>query len=272
MSCNRRSLIREHDFQAKYAAIVPRLDERQRRLIAAADALFLGRGGVSSVSRASGRSRTTMHRGRAELDAGSAAARHLRKAGGGRKRMAEPDPALLQALEALVEPLPRGAPRSPWRWTCQSTRPLAEALRPRGHPIRAPTVAVRLHDRGYRVQANTKTREGTHHPERDQPCQSINTPVKKYGTHQAPVISVETPKPELGGPDHNPGQAWSRTGRPRHVTGHEFPDKTRGQAIPSGLDDMGPNGGWVNVGGDHDTASVAIASRRRGWRQLRQPR
>jgi hypothetical protein len=265
-------MISEHDFQEKYAAIFPRLDERQRRLIAAADALFLGRGGVSRVSRASGLSRTTIHRGRTELDAGSSADRHIRKAGGGRKRMAEQDPALLQALEALVEPLTRGDPMSPLRWTCKSTRQLAEALRQRGHPISAPTVAVLLHDLGYSLQANTKTLEGTNHPDRDQPFQYINTQVKKYLKHQASVLSVDTKKKELVGPYKNPGQEWRRTGRPRHVNVHDFPDKTRGKAIPYGIYDSGQNVGWVNVGCDNDTASFAIESIRRWWMQMSQQR
>ncbi len=265
-------MISEHDFQEKYAAIFPRLDERQRRLIAAADALFLGRGGVSRVSRASGLSRTTIHRGRAELDAGSPANRRIRKAGGGRKRMAEQDPALLQALEALVEPLTRGDPMSPLRWTCKSTRQLAEALRQRGHPISAPTVAVLLHDLGYSLQANTKTLEGTNHPDRDQQFQYINTQVKKYLKHQAPVISVDTKKKELVGPYKNPGQEWRRKGRPRHVNVHDFPDKKRGKAIPYGIYDIGQNVGWVNVGCDNDTASFAIESIRRWWMQMGQQR
>jgi transposase len=105
--------------------------------------------------------------------------RRIRKAGGGRKRIAEQDPALLQALEALVEPLTRGDPRSPLRWTCKSTRQLAEALRTRGHPISAPTVATLLHALGYSLQANTKTLEGTEHPDRDQQFQYINTQVKR---------------------------------------------------------------------------------------------
>jgi hypothetical protein len=233
---------------------------------------FWGAGGVSRVSRASGLSRTTMHRGRAELDAGSSADRHIRKAGGGRKRTAEQDPALLQALEALVEPLTRGDPMSPLRWTCKSTRQLAEALRQRGHPLSAPTVAVLLHDLGYSLQANTKTLEGTTHPDRDQQFQYINTQVKKYVKHQAPVISVETNKKELVGPDQNPGQEWRRTGRPRHVKVHDFPDKTRGKAIPDGIDDIGQNVGWVTVGCDNDTASVAIESIRRWWMQMSQRR
>ena len=168
-------MISEHDFQEKYAATFPRLDEKQRRLIAAADALFLGHGGMATVARASGLSWTTIDRGRAELEAGSTIDRRVRKAGGGRKRIAEQEPTLLQALEALVEPLTRGDPMSPLRWTCKSTRQLAEALRKQGHPISAPTVAARLHDLGYSWQAKTKTLEGSKHPDRDRQFQYINT-------------------------------------------------------------------------------------------------
>lgn len=265
-------MISEHDFQEKYAAIFPRLDERQRRLIAAADALFLGHGGVSTVSRASGLSRTTIHRGRVELDAGSAADRGIRRAGGGRKRRAVQDPALLHALEALVEPLTRGDPMSPLRWTCKSTRQLAEALRTRGHRISYPTVATLLHDLGYSLQANTKTLEGANHPDRDEQFQYINTHVKRYLKRQQPVVSVDTKKKELVGLYKNPGQEWRKTGQPRHVNVHDFPDKKLGKAIPYGIYDIGQNIGWVNVGCDNDTASFAIESIRRWWMQMGQQR
>src|SRR5215475_5023963 len=149
-------MISEHDIQEKYAAIFPRLDEQQRRLIAAADALVLGHAGVATVAHASGLSRTTIHRGQAELAAGSTIDRRVRNAGGGRKRIAEQEPTLLHAREALVEPLTRGDPMSPWRWTCKSMRQLAEALRKPGQPSSAPTIAARLHDWGYSWQAHTK--------------------------------------------------------------------------------------------------------------------
>jgi Rhodopirellula transposase DDE domain len=265
-------MISEHDLQEKDGAIVPRHDERQRRLSAAADALFLGRGGVSTVARASGRSRPPIHRGRAELAAGSPCDRRIRNAGGGRKRLAERDPTLLGALEALVAPLTRGEPLSPLRGTCQSTRQLAEALGQQGQAIRAPTVATLLHDLGYRLQANAKTRAGADHPDRAQPFHSINTPVKKYFQHKAPVISVATTKQELGGLYKNPRQGWRKTGQPRPVNGHDFPDKMRGKAIPYGVYDMGQKVGGVNVGGDNDTASFASERIRRWWLHLGQPR
>lgn len=265
-------MISEHDFQEKSAAIFPRLDERQRRLIAAADALFLGHGGVSTVSRASGLSRTTIHRGRAERDAGSAADQRLRRSGGGRKRRAAQDPALRQALEGLVEPLTRGDPRSPLRWPCKRTRQVAKALRTRGHRISYPTVATRLHDLGYSLQAKTKTLEGTDHPDRDEQFQYINMQVKRYLKRQPPVVSGDTQKKELVGLSKNPGQEWGKTGQPRHVHVPDCPDQQLGKAIPYGIYDIGQNVGWVNVGCDNDTARFAIESLRRWWMQMGQQR
>ena len=264
-------MIREHDLQEKYQAIFPLLDERQRRVIAAADALFLGRGGVSQVARASRLSRTTIHRGIAGLDAGSEVGTRTRQAGGGRKSMVEQAPALLEALEALVEPLTRGDPMSPLRWTCKSTRQLAAALRQQGYPISHPTVATLLHDLGYSLQANVKTLEGTSHPDRDQQFHYLNAQVKRYLKSQRPVVSVDTKKKELIGPYKNPGQTWRKQGTPQPVNTHDFPDKQLGKAIPYGVYDIGQNVGWVNVGCDNDTASFAIESIRRWWVRMGKP-
>jgi transposase len=173
-------MIHEHDLQAKYEAIFPSLDERQRRVIAAADALFLGRGGVSQVARASQLSRTTVHRGLAERDSRNEVGMRTRHAGGGRKSVVEREPAILEALEALVEPLTRGDPMSPLRWTGKSTRQLAAALSQQGYPLSHPPVATLLHELGYSLQANVKTLEGTVHPDRDQQFHYINAQVKRY--------------------------------------------------------------------------------------------
>jgi DDE family transposase len=264
-------MIPEQELRAKYEAIFPRLDERQRRVIAAADALFLGRGGVSRVSHASGLSRTTLHRGLAELHTQSQAETRIRHVGGGRKGVAEQDPTLLEALEALVEPLTRGEPMSPLRWTCKSTRQLAAALRQLGYHISHPTVARLLHDLGYSLQANVKTLEGASHPDRDAQFQYINMQVKKCLNRQRAVISVDTKKKELVGLYKNPGQEWRKTGNPRHVNLHDFPDKKLGKAVPDGVYDIGQNVGWVNVGGDNDTASFAIESLRRWWVHMGKP-
>jgi transposase len=264
-------MIHTHDLREKYGAIFPLLDERQRRVIAAADALFLGRGGVSQVARASGLSRTTIHHGIAELDAGSAPSTRIRHAGGGRPSVVDREPAILEALEALVEPLTRGDPMSPLRWTCKSTRQLAAALTQQGYSISHPTVATLLHALGYSLQANVKTLEGTSHPDRDQQFQYINAHVKQYLKHHRPVISVDTKKKELVGSYKNPGQTWRRQGDPQLVNVHDFPDKQRGKAIPYGVYDIGQNLGWVNVGCDNATASFAIESIRRWWGQMGKP-
>jgi transposase len=264
-------MIHTHDLREKYGAIFPLLDERQRRVIAAADALFLGRGGVSQVARASGLSRTTIHHGIAELDAGSAPSTRIRHAGGGRPSVVDRAPAILEALEALVEPLTRGDPMSPLRWTCKSTRQLAAALTQQGYSISHPTVATLLHALGYSLQANVKTLEGTSHPDRDQQFQYINAHVKQYLKHHRPVISVDTKKKELVGSYKNPGQTWRRQGDPQLVNVHDFPDKQRGKAIPYGVYDIGQNLGWVNVGCDNATASFAIESIRRWWGQMGKP-
>jgi transposase len=264
-------MIHTHDLREKYGAIFPLLDERQRRVIAAADALFLGRGGVSQVARASGLSRTTIHHGIAELDAGSAPSTRIRHAGGGRPSVVDRAPAILEALEALVEPLTRGDPMSPLRWTCKSTRQLAAALTQQGYSISHPTVATLLHALGYSLQANVKTLEGTSHPDRDQQFQYINAHVKQYLKHHRPVISVDTKKKELVGSYKNPGQTWRRQGDPQLVNVHDFPDKQRGKAIPYGVYDIGQNLGWVHVGCDNATASFAIESIRRWWGQMGKP-
>jgi len=264
-------MIREQDLHEKYAVVFPLLDERQRRVIAAADALFLGRGGASRVARASGLSRTTIHRGLAELDQGRVTGTRTRQAGGGRKSVVDRDPTLLEALEALVEPLTRGDPMSPLRWTCKSTRQLAAALQHQGYAISHPTVASLLHELGYSLHANAKTLEGTSHPDRDQQFQYINAQVKRYLQSKRPVISVDTKKKELVGLYKNPGQTWRQQGNPPRVNLHDFPDKQLGKAIPYGVYDIGQNLGWVNVGCDNDTASFAVESIRRWWVHMGKP-
>lgn len=264
-------MIHEQDLQEKYEAIFPRLHERQRRLIAAADALCLGRGGVSQVARASQLSRTTIHRGIAALATSAQGDTRLRQTGGGRKRVVAHNPALLTALEALVEPVTRGDPLSPLRWTCKSTRQLAAALEQQGYTSSPPTVATLLYDLGYSLQANAKTREGASHPDRDRQFRYLNAYVKRSLNSQRPVISVDTKKKELSGSYKNAGQTWRPKGDPEPVNMHDVPEKELGKAVPYGVDDIGHNVGWVNVGCDHDTASFAIESLRRWWAQMGQP-
>jgi hypothetical protein len=264
-------MIREDDLQAKYAAIFPRLDEQQCRMIAAADALCLGHGGVSRVARASGLSRTTIHRGIAERDESREPGRRTRHVGGGRKGVVDRDPTLLQALEALVEPLTRGDPMSPLRWTCKSTRQLAAALRQQGDTISHPPVASLLQELGDSLQAHVKTLEGPSPPDRDPQFRSINTPVTRSIQRKRPVIAVDTNKKARVGPYNTAGPTWRKPGDPQPVNRHAVPDTQRGKAMPSGVDALGQHVGGVHVGREHDTASVAGESIRRWWVPLGKP-
>jgi hypothetical protein len=196
----------------------------------------------------------------------------LRQAGGGRKRLTETDPALFAALEALVEPLTRGDPESPLRWTCKSTRRLAAELGTRRHAIGYRTVAWLLHEAGYSLQANRKTREGNQHPDRNAQFEFINTQAMRFQKRRQPVISVDTKKKELVGDFKNAGREWNPQGEPENVRLHDFQDKELGKAIPYGVYDVTNNQGWVSVGIDHDTAYFATASIRRWWEEMGTPR
>lgn len=250
----------------KYAVLFEHLNERQRRIVAAADARFSGYGGISQVSRMSGLSRSTLHQGIKELEGTSGTTpERARKAGGGRKRITERAPAILKKLEAMVDPLTRGDPMSPLRWTCKSTRQLARALSEQGHAVSHPVVAEMLRQLGYSLQANAKTLEGAQHPDRNEQFLYINRQVKGYLGKGLPVISVDTKKKELVGAYRNGGQEWQPAGSPEKVSVHDFPDPRVGKAIPYGVYDVGRNLGWVNVGRDHDTATFAVESIRRWW-------
>jgi transposase len=248
--------------------ILPHLDERQRRLLLGAAARSMGWGGIATVARASGVSRPTITQGLRELERSRTSAERVRRAGGGRKKLRERAPQMVEELERLVDPDTRGDPMSPLRWTCKSTRQLAGALTQRGYPVSYPVVAELLHDLGYSLQANVKTREGTAHPDRDAQFGYLNEQVKVFLAAGLPVISVDTKKKELVGAFKNGGQEWHPTGQPERVNVHDFPDKKVGKAIPYGIYDVGRNTGWVNVGQDHDTASFAVESLRRWWRNV----
>jgi DDE family transposase len=249
------------------------LDERSRRHWAAAEARELGYGGVSAVARATGLARDTIRVGLRELHQQSLhpeepSSARLRKPGGGRKALVESDPELLPALEALVEPLTRGDPESPLRWTCKSTRQLAKELTRQRHPIGYRTVAWLLHEAGYSLLANRKTREGSRHPDRNAQFEYINAQAKRFQKRQQPVISVDTKKKELVGDFKNGGQEWRPQGEPEKVRVHDFVDKKLGKAIPYGVYDVTNNQGWVSVGINHDTAYFATASVRRWWEEM----
>lgn len=253
---------------AIYELVSPRLDERQRRLLAAAAARTLGRGGITMVARATGMSRQTVYDGLADLDdATGLAAGRARRAGGGRQRLTERDPGLVAALEALVDPVTRGDPESPLRWTCKSTAQLARALTAQGHPVSDDTVGRLLKQQDYTLQGTRKTVEGAQHPDRDAQFGYLNEQARAHLAAGQPVVSVDTKKKELVGDYANPGQEWQPQGAPVEVKVHDFPDKQLGKAIPYGVYDLGANIGWVGVGTDHDTARFAVATLGRWWEQ-----
>ena len=258
-------VVTEEMLAAKFTAILPHLDERQRRLVLAADARMLGHGGIRQVARAAGVREATVSLGVSELEAGAGPLGRVRRPGGGRKRAADLDPGLVPALRALVEPEERGDPQSPLRWTVKSTRTLAAELTAQGHRVSAGTVADLLHADGFRLQANAKTVEGRQHPDRDAQFRYINDQVKAYQDAGDPVISVDAKKKETVGEFGNAGRQWRPKGDPARVRDHDFAGEAEGKAIPYGIYDLAANSGWVNVGTDHNTAAFAVESIRRWW-------
>jgi hypothetical protein len=256
----------------KYRLLRSEMDERLRRQWAAAEARELGWGGVTAVARATGLSRVTITAGLRELDQPAreraAEAARVRRPGGGRKRLTETDPALLAALEDLIEPMTRGDPESPLRWTCKSTRRLAEELTRQKHPVSPRTVAMLLHEAEYSLQGNRKTREGASHPDRDAQFEYINASVRRFQSRGQPAVSVDTKKKELVGDFKNGGRTWRPKGQPEEVRVHDFKDPELGKAIPYGVYDLIHDQGWVSVGIDHDTAEFAANSIRRWWTQM----
>jgi hypothetical protein len=262
----------EKVIKQKFIVLNPLLDERTRRLWAACEAKALGWGGIAAVSQATGLSRTTIAAGLRECEPSEVAEvvpeGRRRCAGGGRKRLTQDDPRLLHDLESLVEPVTRGDPQSPLRWTCKSTRKLAIELQAMGHVVGARTVAHLLHDMHYSLQANRKTREGAAHPDRDAQFNHINEQTKAFQERHQPVVSVDTKKKELVGDFKNAGREWQPKGEPERVRVYDFLDKKLGKAIPSGVYDVTTNTGWVTVGTDHDTAEFAVETVRHWWQQM----
>jgi len=253
--------------QAKFSAVWDHLDERNRRIMAASEALSLGHGGVTLVHRACGLSRKAISNGILEIREGSLVpVGRIRKPGGGRKPLASTDPKLAVALEMLVEGGTRGDPGSPLRWICKSTRALAKELTGKGHPVSHTKVSRILHGLGYSLQGNRKTLEGADHPHRDAQFRHISSAVKRCLSRGLPVISVDTKKKELVGNYHNAGGQWKPKKSPVKVQGHDFPKPDVPRAYPYGIYDLGRNTGFVNVGTDHDTGAFAVASIRGWWR------
>lgn len=251
----------------------PQLGERDWRVVAGAVAGVLGRGGIRTVAAVAHAGRASVARGLAEVTGAPVATpgpRRQRQPGGGRKRLTEQDPTLLQDLDALVDPTTRGDPQSGLRWTCKSLRNLAEALKQRGHQVSARKVGELLHEHGYSLQANRKTEEGQSHPDRDAQFEHIHQLALQFQERRQPVVSVDTKKKELIGAFKQAGQEWQPQGQPERVSTYDFPSQAEGKAIPYGVYDLGQNTGWVSVGTDHDTAEFAVATLGQWWQQMGQ--
>ena len=262
--------------EAKFEALSGRLDEATLRVWAATEARSLGRGGVSTVAKAIGMSRTTIYAGLSELKTAQLPANkssgrpRVRATGGGRKKLADKDASLLSALDALVEPTSRGDPVSPLRWTCKSTYRLSDELKRQGYEVSQRTVCDLLSQMGFSLQSTRKTREGGKHEDRDAQFAHIAKAVTDYQAAGDPVISVDTKKKELIGDFKNAGKEWQPAGTPEEVRVYDFIDAELGKVAPYGIYDLTANTGWVNVGIDHDTAEFAVESIRRWWLEMGQ--
>jgi hypothetical protein len=251
------------------------MDERVTRLWAAGEAKALGRGGVAAVTAATGILGKRIWHGMRDLaeirrspPVVPAQHQRIRRPGAGRKRLTDKDPNLVPDLESLIDPVTRGDPESPLRWTCKSVRKLAEELRAMGHDVGPQKVSELLRELGYSLQATRKTREGCAHPDRNAQFEHINAQASAFQRAGEPVISVDTKKKELVGDFANGGEEWQPAGEPERVRVHDFIDKELGKAIPYGVYDLARNEGWVNVGIDHDTSEFAVESIRRWWRRM----
>lgn len=264
----RRDEVLEASIVAKYAVVAPVLDERARRLWAASESRAIGYGGDALVSAATGLARETIRNGRREIECGVEAGARIRRAGAGRPKVTNAQPGVKEALERLVDPLTRGDPMSPLRWTCKSRAKLAAALTSEGWCISSTTVGRLLHELGYRLHSVRKRHEGASHPDRNGQFEHINRTAASFLRRGEPVISVDTKKKELVGNFKNVGREWQPKGCPDEALVHDFPQDSIGKAVPYGVYDMARNEAWVSVGRDHDTPQFAVASIRQWWKAM----
>lgn len=264
----RRNTEAETSMREKYTVMAPLLNERARRFWAATEARAMGYGGVKAVARATGMSVNTIRKGLAELDAQVEETSRVRREGGGRRKLVEGQPGLDAALDLLIDPVVRGDPESPLRWTTKSTEKLADALRGQGHKVSATSVWRMLRAKGYRMQSTKKTLERRHHDDRDAQFAYISGAVKDFQRQGDPTISVDTKKKELVGEFANRGREWHPSKHPTEVLSHDFISDAEGVAIPYGVYDIERNEALVNLGVDHDTSAFAVESIRRWWLHL----
>jgi len=257
---------------SRLAELLPRLNERDRRLALGVEAKAWGRGGIEEVHYATGMARSTISRGIRDLTAGEVKpSTRIRASGGGRKRVEVADPGLLDALDRLIAPESRGDPESPLRWTTKSTRNLADELTSQGRAISHSSVRKLLGSLGFSLQATRKKQEGAQHPDRDAQFRYINSTAARFLAANDPVISVDTKKKELVGRFAQAGREWQPV-EPVEVSTYDFPDTADGKAIPYGVYDIADDSAWVSVGVDHDTSVFAVATIEAWWRQMGAPK
>jgi len=251
-----------------FATVLPHMNERQRRVVAGATALMIGHGGKARVAEASGLSRNTVIRATGEISAGLEVTDRQRGPGGGDKPAIDKQPGLLEALDELVHPDTRGNPMSFVRWTSKSTYELADELTRQGFQVSAELVRRLLHQMGYSLQAPSKQKEGTDHPDRDSQFKYLNATIAGFAETGEPAVSVDTKKKELVGEYHNNGREWQPKGEPVEVLDHDFVNPEMGKAVPYGVYDLSNDEGWVSVGDNADTAAFAVESIRRWWQHM----
>jgi hypothetical protein len=261
-------MIDEPAINLRFETMSDMLDEREKRLFVAVEALSCGRGGVSAVSRATGVARSTINRGIADLDETDALPGKVRRPGGGRKPLSVTDPTIVEDFLKLLEPATVGDPERSLRWVSKSRVKLSEALREMGHAIGKTAVGRLLVQLGFSRQSNRKTLDGGNHPDRDAQFEHINAVALEFMAADEPVLSVDTKKKELVGEFKNPGSDYRPEGTPDKVNVHDFPDKTLGKAVPYGVYDVGANTGYVSVGINHDTAEFAVNAIRRWYWEM----
>jgi hypothetical protein len=254
------SMIDESPLRIRYEAVRSSLDERGRRLSAAAEAKAAGYGGIAAASRVTKLARSTIGRGLKDLQDPGSLGRKVRRKGGGSPRLATKDPTLLADLERLLEPATMGDPMRPLRWVSKSHDKLATALRAMGHKVSSSSIPKLLGELKYCRHSNRKTKEGGKHPDRDAQFEYINAKVEEFQAEDQPVISIDAKKKELLGEFKNGGSDYSPQGRPIEVNTHDFEDKELGKVVPYGVYDIGANDGYVSLGIDHDTGQFAVNS------------
>ncbi|NOT79283.1 MAG: ISAzo13 family transposase [Bacteriovoracaceae bacterium] len=258
----------QDELKIKLSGVLPELNERQRRILLAAEAESIGYGGIKILSNISGAAVSTIRRGIKELKKKPKKLISVRREGGGRKRSVETNPELTKILQEIIEPETRGDPENPLRWTCKSVRNISDALKKEKLDVSHQTVASILHELEYSLQGNKKTKEGADEPDRNRQFLYINKLAKKFLKNNDPAISVDAKKKELVGNYKNVGRELSKKGKPIEVNGHDFPDPKISKAVPYGVYDIGDNKGWVNVGISSDTAEFAVESIRQWWLKM----